>query len=277
MLGQYFEAESHVSTYNKFRPSPPMNMIEEIVRFTSEKISGPFDLAVDVGCGSGQSTEVYAPFFANVLGIDSSDAIIREARGKCKFPNITYRIAKAENIPVGSESVSLVSVCQSVHWFNTSEFYKEADRVLRKNGVLALYGYQLPIPVVKGAHKSLSTIVRKYYEGVLGKFVLPESRKVYLDNYKNDEFNRIGFVEGGMMKRIDNFVSDVEGTIVDLTGYISSWSTYQNYSKQVGETKAEEILKNFQDEFNSLLDEEMKPTEKFKIRYNYFLLIGRKT
>lgn len=44
MSRQYFEAESHVSTYNKFRPCPPIEMIEEIVRFTSEKVGVLFTI-----------------------------------------------------------------------------------------------------------------------------------------------------------------------------------------------------------------------------------------
>ncbi|EEB17383.1 conserved hypothetical protein [Pediculus humanus corporis] len=91
MSFKYFEAESHISTYNKFRPIPPKSLIEKIIEFTKrEKVLEPFELAVDVGCGSGQSTEVLSPFFKRVIGIDSSDLIIEEARKKCHCLNVFY-------------------------------------------------------------------------------------------------------------------------------------------------------------------------------------------
>ena len=41
-------------------------------------------------------------------------------------------------------TVQLVSASQACHWFNLPEFFKEAQRVLCKNGVLALSGYTFP-------------------------------------------------------------------------------------------------------------------------------------
>lgn len=38
MSFKYFEAESHVSTYNQFRPSPPQSLIEKIIQFSNEKV-----------------------------------------------------------------------------------------------------------------------------------------------------------------------------------------------------------------------------------------------
>lgn len=55
------------------------------------------ELGVDIGCGSGQSTEILAPYFKKVIGFDPSEQIIAQARKKCKIPNVTYRL---ENMPV---------------------------------------------------------------------------------------------------------------------------------------------------------------------------------
>jgi len=47
-------------------------------------------LAVDVGCGSGQGTAFLADRFAKVVGTDISQAQIQEAKAAPSPPNISY-------------------------------------------------------------------------------------------------------------------------------------------------------------------------------------------
>ena len=47
-------------------------------------------LAVDVGCGSGQSTTILAPHFDKVVGLDISAAQIDEANKKEKPGNVEF-------------------------------------------------------------------------------------------------------------------------------------------------------------------------------------------
>ena len=54
------------------------------------------------------------------------------------------RVQSATRLPFDDESVDLVTACQSVHWFDIPEFFREVDRVLVPDGgVLAVYGYYL--------------------------------------------------------------------------------------------------------------------------------------
>jgi len=49
-------------------------------------------LAVDVGCGPGvTSTSLLSPHFDKVLGVDISEAQIREANLHNEFDNIEYK------------------------------------------------------------------------------------------------------------------------------------------------------------------------------------------
>lgn len=57
-----------------------------------------------------------------------------------------FRVGNAEEMPLEAESVDLVTTGQSIHWYNTTKFYEEVNRILKKNGVLAVYGYNLPEP-----------------------------------------------------------------------------------------------------------------------------------
>ena len=58
MAKRYFEDEEQAKHYAKFRPSPPDALIEYVISKTKKN-----DLALDIGCGSGQMTKLLAPFF----------------------------------------------------------------------------------------------------------------------------------------------------------------------------------------------------------------------
>lgn len=51
----------------------------------------PFELAVDVGCGSGQGTALLAEHFGSVVGTDVSRAQLDMAELHANKPNVTYR------------------------------------------------------------------------------------------------------------------------------------------------------------------------------------------
>lgn len=65
--------------------------------YLSEQIQGYLDLAVDVGCGSGQGTELLAPHFLTVVGIDVSPAQLEIASSKEHAPNVSYRYNNYKN------------------------------------------------------------------------------------------------------------------------------------------------------------------------------------
>ena len=52
------------------------------------------------------------------------------------------RIGPAEKHPdIESGSVQLVTATAACHWFDLPSFFKETDRLLCRNGVIALSGY----------------------------------------------------------------------------------------------------------------------------------------
>ncbi|EEC09148.1 conserved hypothetical protein [Ixodes scapularis] len=106
-------------------------------------------LAVDVGCGSGQSSGVLAPHFSLVHAYDLSEAQIAVAKANNRITNLTFSVAGAECLPEADSSVQLVTASQSLLWFDRDKFYAEAERVLVPGGVLAVYAYATPKPVAE--------------------------------------------------------------------------------------------------------------------------------
>ena len=70
-----FEDASHAALYAKYRPTYPLAVTEAILDYHL-KGGGGKGLALDIACGSGQSTTPLAPHFAQVIGVDISEAQI---------------------------------------------------------------------------------------------------------------------------------------------------------------------------------------------------------
>ena len=84
------------------------------------------DLDVDrVGPGAAQRRAV------RVIGSDQSAAQLRHA---IPHPHVHYVQAYAEAMPLGANSVDLITVAQALHWFDFERFYAEAARILRPGG-----------------------------------------------------------------------------------------------------------------------------------------------
>ncbi|RDD41849.1 putative methyltransferase [Trichoplax sp. H2] len=134
--------------YDKFRPTYPPSLIQQVMDYLKQGINqqDKFDLAIDVGCGPGTSTQQYAPYFNRIIGFDHSATQIDLARQDNHDPNITYQLSPAENLPLEDNIVDLVICAQAIHWFNIDRFLSEVNRVLKPGtGCVALYAYNDPV------------------------------------------------------------------------------------------------------------------------------------
>ncbi len=96
--------------------------------------------AVDIGCGSGQSSRGLLHYFDTVKGIDVSEAQISKA--PTDITQLSFQVGSAEDLSsFGSQSIDLVTLAQAIHWVDLEKFYPEVHRVLSPKGVLAIYGY----------------------------------------------------------------------------------------------------------------------------------------
>ncbi|KAL7632626.1 UNVERIFIED_CONTAM: hypothetical protein RMT77_017064 [Armadillidium vulgare] len=271
MAARYFEEAAHALAYSKFRPGPPASLISRIVNFLQEKYSGSLNSAIDVGCGSGQSTRPLAKYFANVNGFDVSEAQIKEAIQKNNLNNVSYKVNPAESLPFKDASAQLITSCQASHWFDLPKFYKEADRILVQNGVLALYGYYFPHSLWKD--KDFHEILISVYENDTKGYWTEERFDV--DNGYTDKKYIIPF---GECLREDNFFTETKATVRDLEGYITSWSGFQRLKTQKGEEAGQQILNNFVKRIMNTVGNDMKPEDvEVTLRYGFFLILGRKT
>ncbi|KAI4898318.1 hypothetical protein NFI96_028565, partial [Prochilodus magdalenae] len=224
MAHRLFEEKDHASIYQKYRLTPPDNVKELVLQYLDKKKGPPHELAVDLGCGTGQNTRLLSPHFQKMVGIDVSENQLEVARAVPGSTNITYRVGTAEELPFPDGSVDLLTAASAAHWFDHERFLKEAARVLKPHGCMALLGYTDKFGLHYGScGDRLNNI---YLE--LEKTLLPyTSSRVAVANSKlSDLYEAIPFPD---KERIENIPVTLQMSIEAVLGFVQSFSMYQSY------------------------------------------------
>eukprot|EP00088_Acartia_fossae_P007187 TRINITY_DN13344_c0_g1_i1.p1 TRINITY_DN13344_c0_g1~~TRINITY_DN13344_c0_g1_i1.p1 ORF type:complete len:281 (+),score=75.11 TRINITY_DN13344_c0_g1_i1:48-890(+) len=189
---RFFEGDDHVKLYKTARPQVPTLIVEKIVDYLKKHRDGPYDLAVDVACGSGQSTFVLAEGgnFKQIVGIDVSPGQIREANERSDKPdNVEFKVSSAEEMPFADNSVDVIYINMAIHWFNRDNFFPEAKRILKPGGVLAISmflnaGAESPSPVDLAApqRERFDTAQDKFIQEIMPYF--DKGIDLYMKEYK---------------------------------------------------------------------------------------------
>lgn len=231
--------------YAMYRPSYPESLMHEIISHCKEK-----QLLWDCACGNGQISNLLSPFFKNIIATDISEKQIAHAHQK---PNIEYRIESAENNSLKNSSADLIVVAQAIHWFHFAEFYKEVNRVLKANGIIAVLGYGLftSIPEV-------DSIIQTFYVDVVGPYWDPERR--YLD----EKYESIPFPFKEI--KLDRHYSKYDWGVEDIIGYLNTWSAIQHFINKNGYNPTNSIKLDLIKAFNG--------KSKIEISIEIFTRIG---
>ncbi|MGB6007415.1 class I SAM-dependent methyltransferase [Castellaniella sp.] len=206
--------------YARFRPEYP----PQLAAFLAS-IAPDHRMAVDVGCGNGQLTQLLAPHFEAVVGLDpSADQIENAVPGE----RITYQRAPAEQLPLADGAASLITAAQAAHWFDLPGFYREARRVARAGGILALISYG-----VLDLEPALNERFQKFYRDEIGPYWPPE-RKLVDTGYATIDFPFEELAAPPLEIRLQWHLSE-------FLGYLLTWSAVRR-AKEAGR---EEVLLNF--------------------------------
>ncbi|KIW11696.1 hypothetical protein PV08_10998 [Exophiala spinifera] len=132
----------------------------------------PDSVIVDLGCGPGTITRGFCAFVPNgqVIGLDSSDAIVEQARAvnpASEYPNLSFRVADiTDRLPFDDASVDVVYTHQTLlHIPSPITVIREAFRILKpRGGMLAMR---------EADHVSIqpeSPVVEQYWRHVFSSF-----------------------------------------------------------------------------------------------------------
>jgi len=202
------------SRYADFRPHYPASLFDWLATLVPNH-----SVVWDCAAGSGQATLDLAARFEKVIATDASREQIASAM---PHPKIEYRVAPAEQSGLPDESVSLITVAQALHWFDLERFYAEARRVLKPEGLLAVWAYG--INQVEG--ETVNQLVRDFYANTVGPYWPPE-RKLVEDGYRS-----ISFPFTTVTPPV--FLLEAQWTMGQLLGYFSTWSATNRFIKVRG-------------------------------------------
>ena len=116
--------------YFKFRPSYPV----EAVEWLKSEIAAVN--ALDIGAGTGIFTKVLLKCFKNVSALEPN----ADMRNKFSqfLPDVPCYDGCGENTLLPDNSVDLITVAQAFHWLDADLFKKEAIRILKPQGKVAI-------------------------------------------------------------------------------------------------------------------------------------------
>ncbi len=216
--------KDHFSTqsdgYAKYRPTYPA----ELFQFLASTASA-HTLAWDCATGSGQAAVALTEFFSTVVASDASRAQIDAAMPHAA---VEYRVATAEQSGLSDASVDLLAVGQAFHWFDEDMFFKEARRVLRPDGVLAVWAYE-----ICEVSERCDAIVDSLYRDIVGEYWPPERAMI--------EQGYAGVAMPGVPIPAPALTMSLEWHAAEMLGYLRTWSACERYKAEKGSDPVEEI------------------------------------
>ncbi len=209
--------------YQKYRPLYPPELFKYLASLTREH-----QVAVDLGTGNGQAALALTPYFQKIIAIDPSEKQIALAH---PHERIDYRVGPGESLHLPDHSVDLITIAQAFHWFKHDLFFQEARRVLKNNGVLAIWVYNLC-----KVTPQIDTVIFNFYDHLLGPYWEPE-RRLLEENFHSIHFP---FTE----LQSPAFSMTLPWTLEQMIGYLGTWSALQSYRNQEGEDPLPELQHN---------------------------------
>lgn len=118
--------------YNKYRPKYAKDVIDIII----DSMNNKNEIIADIACGTGIFTKQLYDRKCNVIGIEPNKEMFEKA---CKnLDGVKLINATAEETTLENNSIDIITVAQALHWFNLDEFIKEARRILKTGGRVAV-------------------------------------------------------------------------------------------------------------------------------------------
>lgn len=203
----------HAGDYAQARPTYPDALFAWIAGQCARR-----ELVWDAGCGNGQASLGLSRHFRRVHATDPSEAQIAAAPADVR---VQWRVEPAERCSLPTRSADLVTVAQAYHWFDQARFCAEAKRVLRPEGIVALWTYGL-----SRVSPKVDDLFLALYDDALGLYWPPERRHVE-NGYRSLPFPF-------EIIPAPRFEMRLQWTLPQYLAYLSSWSASQRHLKETG-------------------------------------------
>ena len=124
-----------VSDYDLYRPSYP----DTLLAYLDERIGLRGSRVADIGAGTGIFTKLLMERGATVDAVEPNSEMGNAAlRNLADKPGFHFSSGTAEKTDLPASSVNLITCAQAFHWFDAKKTRIEFDRILKRDGKIAL-------------------------------------------------------------------------------------------------------------------------------------------
>lgn len=145
----------YADMYDEGRPKLPRKAIEMLKIYLDNEI----DTIVDIGCGTGLSTEVCTLFANNVIGVEPSIDMLNKASTK-ENDKMKFIQGYGDKTGLEDECADIVICSQAFHWMEPESTIKEVYRIIKKGGIFAVIDADYP-PVINKELEQLNSYLKK--------------------------------------------------------------------------------------------------------------------
>jgi SAM-dependent methyltransferase len=235
--------------YAKYRPHYPTGLYTYLHSLVDEH-----ELAWDCGTGNGQAAVGLTKFFNKVIATDPSEEQIKNC---IAHDRIKYVVEKAEHSSIETNSVDLLTIATALHWFDFETFYKEANRVLKPNAVIAAWAYGVPTIL----SPEVDELIQHFHYHTLDSYWLHENRLVE-KGYETIPFpfQQIHSPE---------FYFEKTMKLDELAGYLNTWSATQSFINENKFNPTEQVFAELRNIWGDVASEKT-------VRWKLAMKVGRK-
>lgn len=238
-MNRFYESTEIVENYLKYRPIYTNEIPERVFQFYQDHNPDKkkIDLMVDVGCGSGQTADIFQSYCNKLIAYDVSAEQLKQAKLLNKHDHVQFRVGQAEKIDLDDHSVDLIVAGTCAHWFDIPKFFQEAKRLLRPSGCLTIFSYRMPlISLLNNGNPRMAQDGTYLLHSLLGygsgenPAIL--TAQVSIENHYDDLLQALPFET---KKRINDIRVTSEASINDVCGYIRSVNIWEVYAQRRAE------------------------------------------
>jgi SAM-dependent methyltransferase len=169
-------------------------------------------------------------------------------------PRIEYRAQPADQVRLQRGSAALFCAATAAHWFDFERFFREVRRVLGPGGIVALWGYHLPV-----IDPAIDAQITRYTYEVLG-MCWPERIRYVMDRYHSLPFP---FTE----LQTPPFEMTEDWELRQMLGFLNSWSAVRIYEEEHDHHPIQQVWKELSEAWGD-------PREKRQIRWPLYMRLG---
>ncbi|WP_127592793.1 class I SAM-dependent methyltransferase [Paenibacillus lautus] len=184
-------------TYDQHRPEAPQEVVALLTGYLERKPS----LVVDLGCGTGLSSFAWKDAADQVIGVEPNDDMRGKAMAKLQslqqegdathgvqLADIKFVSGYSNQLALPDQSADIITCSQSFHWMDPASTLKEVSRVLREEGIFAVYDCDWPPSLTWKVEQAYQELIERA-EAIIDRHVETQE-KAYKGN-KNEHLKHI--------------------------------------------------------------------------------------